>query len=346
VRFIDPTCFDLIVSELDRTDSPGAVRLAQALNSLRAVAWFTYGNNLEAAFGFTERHGAALTELDCSFWPHQHDAADRALSCCARLESLSHARHYNAKIWLGLTHLHTLRGVDLGAVPVQSIAAALPRLNTLAAFINATNVPPVTHKAVAGFFEDLAPRLRVFHFHGPWPVEGDQAPAAVVPQPLPLLQELIFSCDSNSSVARGFIGAQPAMLQMPHAAVADLLRTMAAGGEATHQPLARVRDLCFAPGAIGGGSGDPRSSDVARLLREAPQLRKFNTGSLKGGLDWVDNPAFTGLVHPWLRSVRVVVETMHADLPDGCGVQLRRLHFPRLQQLIVNTTQQLVHEEQ
>jgi hypothetical protein len=89
VRVIDPTCFDLIVLELDRTDSLGAVRLAQALSSLRAVAWFTYGMSLEPAFHFIERHGPTLTELDCSFWPHQHDAADRALACCARLEFLS-----------------------------------------------------------------------------------------------------------------------------------------------------------------------------------------------------------------------------------------------------------------
>jgi hypothetical protein len=139
------------------------------------------------------------------------------------------------------------------------------------------------------------------------------------------------------------------MLQMPHAAVADMLRTassMAASGEATYRPLARVRDFGFAPGPIGGSSGDPRSSDVARLLRASPQLRKFNGGSIQGGLDWLDDPAFTGLVHPWLRSVRVVVEMMHANVPAGCAVQLRRLHFPRLQQLIVNTAQQLVHDEQ
>jgi hypothetical protein len=94
---------------------------------VRAVSWSGYGTTLEPAFGFIERHGAALTELDCGFWPRDDDAADRALACCALLESLTNARSYDAKVWLGLTHLHTLRGVNLGSVSVAAIAAALPR---------------------------------------------------------------------------------------------------------------------------------------------------------------------------------------------------------------------------
>jgi hypothetical protein len=57
-------------------------------------------------------------------------------------------------------------------------------------------------------------------------------------------------------------------------------------------------------------------------------------------LDWLDDLAFTGLVHPWLRSVRVDLARSAAPGPFNCGVQLRRLHFPRLhprlQQVIVN----------
>jgi hypothetical protein len=343
VRVISPRCFDIIIAELDRLDSSGAVRLAQALNSLRAVAWAGYVTSLQPAFDFIERHGAALTELDCTFWS-RNDGADRALGCCQRLESLTNARYYDAKVWLGLTHLHTLRGVDLGAVSVAAIAAALPRLHTLAAFISAKSDPPVPHTAVAGTFEVLVPRLRAFHYSGPWPLEENQAPAAIMPQPLPLLQELVFICPTDYFVARRFIGAQPAMLQMPHAALTDMLLAapLVAGG-ATYRPLARVRDLSLAPGS---GSGGPHSSDVARLLRAAPQLRNFGTGSLHGGLDWLDDPAFTGLVHPWLRSVHVLIGTMHAErLPVDCAVQLRRLHFPRLQQLIVNLVQRLMHDE-
>jgi hypothetical protein len=66
------------------------------------------------------------------------------------------------------------------------------------------------------------------------------------------------------------------MLQIPHAAIADMLlaATLMASGEATYRPLARVRDLC---GAVGGNG--PDSSNVARLLHAAPQSRKFNAGS-------------------------------------------------------------------
>jgi hypothetical protein len=68
----------------------GTVRLAQALGSLRAVAWSRYGK--------------------------------------------SYGKCYDAKVWLGLTHLHTLRGVDLGVVSATSIAAALPRLHIVSGF--------------------------------------------------------------------------------------------------------------------------------------------------------------------------------------------------------------------
>jgi hypothetical protein len=311
VRVINPKCFDLIVGELDRTDSVGAVHLAHALSSLRAVAWSASATSLELAFDFIERHGAALKELDCNFWS-RHDTADRALACCVRLESLANAQYYDAKVWLGLTHLHTLRGVDLGVVPAAAIAAALPRLHTLTAFINASYGPPVTHIAVAGFFEDLAPRLRVLHYRGLWP-EDDHAPAVIVPRPLPLLQELIFCCSSDSRVERGFFGAQPVMLHMPPAAAVLM------SGDSKYQPLARVRELCV---ALGGDI--PGSSDVALLLRAAPQLRKFTVRRLQGGLDWPNDPAFTGLVHPWLRSIRVSSshETQHrcqSIVPGNCG---------------------------
>jgi hypothetical protein len=306
--------------------------------------------NLETAFGFIERYGAALTEVDCSFFSGGNKAADRALACCTRLDTLTNAGSYDAKVWLALTHLHTLRGVDFSVVSVAAIAAALPRLHTLAAFINASGAP-VPHTAVAGFFEDLVPRLRVLHYHGPWPrpwlLREDPAPTAIVPQPLPLLQKLIFCCPTDSSMARRFMGAQPAMLQMPHAAVAGMLQaaSLMANGETTYQPLSRVRDLCLAPLLGDDGIGDPNSSDIARLLCAAPQLRKFNGGTLKSGLDWLSDPSFAGLVHPWLQSVRVDRASNTAQPPVGCGVQLRRLHFPRLQQLFVNSAQYLVHDE-
>jgi hypothetical protein len=234
-------------------------------------------------------------------------------------------------VWLGLTHLLTLRGVDLGIVSAVAIAAALPRLHTLAAFISASDDPPVTHTAVVGFFDILVPRLHVLEYRGPWPADN-QAPMVIVPRPLPLLQELIFCCFSDFPVARGFMGARPAMLQINLAAVADmLLAAPLMTGEVTHQPLARVRDLCVTVGD--GGALDP--SDVALLLRAAPQLRKFNAGRLRGRLEWAGDPAFTGLVHPLLRSVRVIVATKADAPPVDCTMELRRLFFPRLQQVVI-----------
>jgi hypothetical protein len=140
------------------------------------------------------------------------------------------------------------------------------------------------------------------------------------------------------------VGAQPAILRMPHAAVLDmLLAAPLLAGESPYRPLARVRDLSL---TVGGGGDALESSDVARLLRAAPELRKFNgSRRLQGGLDWVDHPAFTGLVHPWLRSVRVDLATHAPPARVDCAVQLRRLHFPRLQQLIVNSVEHLGHQE-
>jgi hypothetical protein len=294
---------------------------------------------LERAFGFIQRHGAALTELDCRFWAGGNEAADRALACCVRLESLTNAVAYDAKVWLGLTHLHTLRGVDLGVVSAAAVAAALPRLHTFGAFIHADRDPPVPHTAVAGFFEDLVPRLRALDYHGLWPLEEDQAPAEIVPRPLPLLQELTFLCSTDFPVAREFMDAQPVKLVMSHAAVADMLLAASAMaiGEATYRPLARVRELC-----LSGGGALPDSAGVARLLRAAPRLRKFYGGSLQSGFDWLGDPAFAGLVHPWLRSVCVDVASNAEPASVDCAIQLRRLHFPRLQQLTVNTVNTVI----
>jgi hypothetical protein len=51
-----------------------------------------------------------------------------------------------------LSHLHTLRGVDLKIVSMATIAAALPRLHTLSASTYGEAPSPTT---TAGFFEDL-----------------------------------------------------------------------------------------------------------------------------------------------------------------------------------------------
>jgi hypothetical protein len=90
---------------------------------------------------------------------------------------------------------------------------------------------------------------------------------------------------------------------------------------------------------------------VAQLLRAAPQLRKFSCRRRlqEGAVEWLNHPAFTGLVHPRLRSIDVDLATHAEPAPADCGMQLRRLYFPRLQQLIENyndnSVQHLMHNE-
>jgi hypothetical protein len=82
------------------------------------------------------------------------DVAENVVARCTRLESLMNAQHYTPSAWLHLSQLHTLGGVDLSVVSMAAIAAALPRLHTLAVFAYPPGVPAA---AVAGFFGDLLP---------------------------------------------------------------------------------------------------------------------------------------------------------------------------------------------
>jgi hypothetical protein len=297
---------------------------------------------VRSAFAFVERCAATLTELDC-FLVIKSDAADRALALCTRLECLSSAALYTPASWLGLSQLHTLRGVDLCVVSMSTIATALPRLHTLDATLD-TRDPPLA--AVAGFFEDLLPRLQVFNFFGWWPqAETDERMSS--PRELPFLRELVWECSSTErQVLRGFMGARPSKIHTSHAMIASWVttdegRTVEEGEEAVNSgPLARLRDLCLY------GSGGSDSSDVARILRAAPQLRKFAViDGLRGSPSWYTltgppDPAFAGLVHPRLRSVLIQSEGGTAlTLDADCAAQLRHRHFARLEHLTVDKHQ-------
>jgi hypothetical protein len=50
-----------------------------------------------------------------------------------------------------------------------------------------------------------------------------------------------------------------------------------------------------------------------------------------------DQSAFAGSVHPWLRVVGVAFAHGAPAPPADCAVCLRRLFFPRLQQVHVNS---------
>jgi hypothetical protein len=234
--------------------------------------------------------------------------------------------------WLGLSHLHTVRGVDLYQVSTAAIAAALPRLHSLDAFSHSGTVAA----AVDGFFEDLLPRLQVFRFRGSWPARDrvlapNPAPSTVLP-----LQELVWdSPDVQPSLVRGFRGAQPSVLHVPYNMVAACF--LGSGTEARCELLTRVRDLSLR------GLFDP--SDAMRVLRAAPRLRTLTATDLGGDFLWQAcderlRPHITrwleGLFHPRLRSIDL--KDGDADPPIGCVTRLRRVLFPQLQSVFIRGT--------
>jgi hypothetical protein len=238
------------------------------------------------------------------------------------LESLSYASTFAPAAWLGLSQLHTLLDVDVSVVSVATIAAALPRLHTLGLAAH-LDVDP---SAVAGFFETSLPRLRAFRFRGNFPVSlGGPSPV------LPLLEELIWE---SCQVADRFCGAHPVTLCASmweiHKWAMCTHHTASGCG-----PLSRVRHLRF--------YNHSNASTVAAVLRAAPELRTLHGGTICNRLEWRDDPAFEGLFHRNLRSIRFL-PPMFGDfteydlfLPDEYDV-LQARHFPRLQVLAVHAS--------
>jgi hypothetical protein len=317
--------------------------LGRALDGLYAVAWPEQPNQLDAAFALIERHAATITALDCHKWS-KSDAAERAIARCTQLRSLSFVDCYAPASWLQCTQLHTLRDVNLSAVSAAAMAAALPRLHTLTAFI--TRAVPAG--ALTGFFENLLPRLRVFHFSGMWPSsrEEDTNAGEFMAQPLPLLQELVWSCPTNHHAeALKFIGAQPVTLDTSHEMIADWLAvadgdsaTGVGGAVGTGGPLACLRDLRVS------GLGSANTPDVARMLRAAPHLRALAIGGFQGSPFWHTlagpDPHEVTPTHERVRSI-VIHSTVEETRPPRADTvtQLRKRHFPRLRELTVNTRQ-------
>jgi hypothetical protein len=282
-----------------------------------------------------ERHSSSITELNVALPAHMLNAVSSALARCTRLESLTGAPSGDPAVWLGLSQLHTLCGVDLSAVSFAAIAAALQKLHTLKAFGQCEDPA-----RVAGFFTDLLPRLQVFHFEGTWPApQGSTSTVA----PLPLLQELVWgqSFGLREIIApREFLGAQPTVLRAPYALVSQCWLGMVDLGmvDETVNFLARVSELHITA-AFNSRALDP--SDVARVLRAAPMLKTFHIACfVHGDASWLaptapTHPAFEGLVHPRLREFAVP----YADAQGASGVEwvayLRQRHFPRLRKLIV-----------
>jgi hypothetical protein len=339
LRVLDVAVFRLVASLLP-TASSSAPQIEQAIDALCAVqvgGSFAPSPDIGSLSTLLKRHSATITEFDAELSPTMLKEAASALACCTRLESLTRAHFYNPAVWLGLSQLHTLRGVDLGKVSFAVIAAALPKLHTLTAFGGRNPAQ------VAGFFTDLLPRLRVFRFSGKWPAAQEQ-PASIV-APLPLLQELVWDLSDGTTAPREFLGAQPTVLHAPYYA---LISQCWLGGveEAAPSFLARVRDMRVTT-AFDAHPLDP--AHAARVLRGAPQLKKFYTDRcMQDYASWLaptapTHPAFEGLVHPRLREFGVrtahaaAQRTSNGSSPDdGWAAHLRHCHFPRLRVLAVN----------
>jgi hypothetical protein len=331
-----------LVTSLMQTASTGsgpAPHIEQAMDALCAVhvgGCFSPSPDIGSLATVLERHSATITELHAELPARMLEEVSSALACCTRLESLTGAYAHDPAVWLGLSQVHTLRGVDLGKVSFAAIAAALPKLHTLAAF---RCEDPAQ---AADFFTDLLPRLRSFQFSGSWPEARDEQPAASTNvAPLPLLQELTWYFPDDTTAPREFLGAQPTVLHAPYGLISQGWLGGAAI-DATADFLARVCDLRITTASADADPLNP--SDVARVLRAAPQLKKFyNDRVVQSDAPWLaptapTHPAFEGLVHPRLR-VFGIARARAGDsdrIPDAdWAAPLRRPHFPRLRELVV-----------
>jgi hypothetical protein len=332
---------ELIVSALD-----GAKTSVTSL----CVERYTSTNETDRASAIVERFADSLTHLELPLmW--RCESSDRALGRCTKLESLPYARLYDPAVWINLSQLHTLRGVDLNVVPVSVIAAALPKLHTLDAVVGFGAESP---SALTGFFEVLVPRLRVLSlisFASAWSEEDYASSKGPPPPALPVLQYLSWQAnDAPVELARRFMGARPLELSTSAAVIADWLTAerTTASREARYTPLSRVRELVVRGGTLG-------PSEVAQVLRAAPQLRRLVVHSVRVGADgdpfWFSDtsgrtrPALSGMTQAGLRMVEVgcdvdsdSYESDEEDMkflpPVDCALRLRRSHFPRLQCLI------------
>jgi hypothetical protein len=169
---------------------------------------------------------------------------------------------------------------------MAAIAAALPCLHTLSVFAFPSCVAT---SAVAGFFEDLLPRLHVFDYLGDWPQNLDNqdvASSLCAPLPLPHLRSLkLQGFGSNPPPWTCFAGAQLFKLSTDDVMIERWLplennigaasaAVASSGGVVRLCPLAAVRTLQItvrSPIAF-------TAANVARLLRTPRNTRRFRIG--------------------------------------------------------------------
>jgi hypothetical protein len=290
-------------------------------------------NPSNAAFALLERYAANIIELNCDP-QRQCDAADNLLTRCTRLEVLMNVQRYAPAAWLHLSQLHTLHGANLSVVSMAAIAAALPRLHTLGV-LSPTGVPAA---AVAGFFEDLLPRLQSFQYVGNWPQNLHTDSAAPSRESLPLPQLRILSLLGDDSLPwTGFLGARPLKLAIDDVVIRRWLlanrnddAAAAVTGGVTFRPLASVRTLMV----YAGSQNVLTPTYVARLLRAAPQLKLLFVSASEVAVDfsWLADPDFDDdLVHLKLKYIRVSGLGTSTPLTTDSLTRLQQRHFPRLQ---------------
>jgi hypothetical protein len=302
--------------------------VSKALTSLRVVK----GNQMSLRATLIQQCAATLTELECYGLDD-----DAVIPHCRRLESLTFLDIFwtcPPTAWLGLSQLHTLRGVSLCAVSAAAIAAALPRLHTLHLHNGRGEF------SVDEFFDQLLPRLRSFHLEGWWPTTEEPENAAA--PPLPLLEDLKWYA-SSMDLPHQLMGARPSTLNTSDAVLFEWLQAADGAGTdsvtAVTSPLARVRALTLRIDRT-----RPEAAFMARLLREAPLLRRWTFHAydredvLWGMSEFTSKSAFAGLAHPKLRRIAVTSLYFQArgPAPSDCGVRLRQHHFPRLRRLTVD----------
>jgi hypothetical protein len=320
--------------------SRDALDVSSALASLRVIK---SEHRLGPPVALIEHCAASLTELDCA----NMNGLGGVLPRCTRLESLSlrDLPSFPPATYLGLSQLHTLRGVSLVFVPAAAIAAALPRLHTLHLnhkddiYDDADNI--IDKFPVAAFFGELLPRLRSFHLNGLWPDASDETEAADV-LPLPLLEDLKWRCP-QVNLPPQFMGARPLTLEVSDVDIDNWLQ--AADGASPDSalatpPLARARALTLVLRET-----SPEAAFMARLLCAAPQLRRLTFEvPVDGDSCWILSRELSrNIVHDRLRQVALTTNGYCPSPPltghRYSGVELQRNHFRCLRRLTVLGTE-------
>jgi hypothetical protein len=183
---------------------------------------------------------------------------------------------------------------------------------------------------MAGFFEDLLPRLRVFSFFRNWSRKGLATPSRITTGAgrALVLEQLEWDCwtadaQTERLIGRGFIDAQPTMLRASSSMIADWLLAAAA---LQCRLLARVRRLVVV---------SPKApADLVEILAAAPELRHLSALGVRCCIHtfFLRGRWAADLVHRRLRSLQLM--TSHCERfippPADCATRLQKLHIPRL----------------